>query len=448
MNNILTVTQLNYSVRHLLEVEFGSVWLTGEISNFVQPASGHWYFTLKDDKAQVRGAMFRMRNNAVNFKPKNGMQVLVNARISLYEARGDYQLIVEAMQMAGEGLLQQQFEQLKTKLANLGLFNQEHKKQIPPFIKTVGIVTSATGAALQDILTVLQRRAPSLHIVIYPTLVQGKEATADIIRSIEIANLRQECDVLIVGRGGGSLEDLWCFNEEELAYAIYNSDLPIISAVGHEIDFTIADFVADLRAPTPSAAAELISQDQQAQLRQLQHYYDKINFAFDRLWNAKIDQFKQLQTRLYTLHPLKQIQYQKEQLQQLEKQLLRHIQYIIQTRKQKWNLLQKRVSLNPLARHLDKQHQKINYLNQRLSYVIEKQFSYKQQLFQQRCTQLEGLSPLKILARGYSVTQNAQGKVVVSTKDIKQGEQIKTRLSQGMIISEVTEIILNIGNMR
>ncbi len=440
MNNILTVTQLNYSVRHLLEVEFGSIWLTGEISNFVQPVSGHWYFTLKDDKAQVRSAMFRMRNNAVNFKPQNGMQVLVNARISLYEPRGDYQLIVENMQMAGDGLLQQKFEQLKTKLANIGLFNQEHKKNIPSFIKTVGIVTSSTGAALQDILTVLQRRSPSLKVIIYPTLVQGKEATRDIIRSIEIANLRQECDVLIVGRGGGSLEDLWCFNEEELAYAIYNSDLPIISAVGHEIDFTIADFVSDLRAPTPSAAAELISQDQQAQLRQLQYYYDKINFAFDRLWNTKLTQFKQLQTRLYTQHPLKQIHYQKEQLQQLEKHLLRNIQYILQTKNQKMNSFEQRIKLNPLANYLTQQKQQCTYLNQRLEYAIEKKFSYKQQLFHQFCTQLEGLSPLKVLTRGYSVTKNEKGTVIISSKKVKKGELIQTRLSKGVIVSQVVEI--------
>lgn len=319
MSNILTVTQLNYSVRHLLESELSQIWLTGEISNFSQPVSGHWYLTLKDDKAQVRAAMFKMKNARVAFRPQNGMQVLVRASVTLYEPRGDYQLIIESMQPAGEGLLQQQFEQLKTKLAAQGLFAQEHKKTIPPFAKKVGIITSSSGAALQDILNILRRRDPSLSVVIYPTLVQGKEATQDIVNTIELANKRKECDVLIVGRGGGSLEDLWCFNEEIVAYAIYHSTIPIISAVGHETDVTIADFVADLRAPTPSAAAELVSRDQRELLRQLEHQFDKVSLAFDRVWNEKVGSFQQLKLRLNAQHPIRQVQSQQQQLV--------HIQY-------------------------------------------------------------------------------------------------------------------------
>ncbi|MDG6882514.1 Exodeoxyribonuclease 7 large subunit [Phocoenobacter uteri] len=440
MNNILTVTQLNYTVRNVLEMELGYIWLTGEISNFSQPVSGHWYLTLKDDKAQVRSAMFRMKNRAVNFQPQNGMQVLVQAKISLYEPRGDYQLIIESMQMAGDGLLQQKFEQLKIKLANEGLFSQIYKKSIPSFVKTVGIVTSSTGAALQDILNVLQRRDPSLNIIIYPTMVQGSEATRDIVTSIEIANVRKECDVLIVGRGGGSLEDLWCFNEEAVAYAIFNSTIPIISAVGHEIDVTIADFVADLRAATPSAAAELVSRDQQELLRQLQHYSDKANFAFDRLWQIKLTKFEQLQNRLNSQHPLHQITHQKNLLNQQNAYLLKAFQQIIQHKKQKITHLEYKIQLNPLSSYIMQQQKQQDYLSQRLNYIIEKKFIQKQQLFQQQCAKLESLSPLKVLARGYSVTQNEKNDVITSIKQLKIGDQIHTKIVDGELTSKIIKI--------
>ncbi len=314
-NHIYSVTQLNQSVRQMLEGQLGLVWLTGEISNFSQPVSGHWYLTLKDENAQVRCAMFRMKNLRVAFKPQNGMQVLVRAAVSLYEPRGDYQLIIESMHPAGEGLLQQQFEALKMKLAAEGLFAQNLKKNLPHFCKTVGIITSSTGAALQDMLHVLRRRDPSLNIVIYPTAVQGKEATAEIVQMIEIANLRHEADVLIVGRGGGSLEDLWCFNEEAVARAIFNSALPIISAVGHETDVTIADFVADVRAPTPSAAAELISRDQNELLQRLNYKRQRLEMALDRLFNRKNQRLHHLLLRLQNQHPQTQLQVQRQHFQ-------------------------------------------------------------------------------------------------------------------------------------
>lgn len=249
--NIYTVSRLNSEVRLLLENEMGIVWLVGEISNFSAPVSGHWYLTLKDSQAQVKCAMFKGNNRLVNFKPQNGQQVLVKARLSLYEPRGDYQIILESMQPEGDGRLQQQFEQLKMQLAAEGLFAQTRKKPLPENPRCVGIITSRTGAALHDILHVLKRRDPNLPVVIYPTLVQGEEAAIQIAQAIGRANTRAECDVLIVGRGGGSLEDLWCFNHEIVARTIAASEIPIISAVGHEIDVTIADFVADVRAPTP-----------------------------------------------------------------------------------------------------------------------------------------------------------------------------------------------------
>lgn len=230
-SSIFTVSRLNQTVRELLEREMGQIWLTAEISNFSQPASGHWYFTLKDDRAQVRCAMFRNSNRRTTFRPQNGQQVLVRASITLYEPRGDYQLIAESMQPAGDGLLQQQFEQLKQQLAAEGLFDQSHKQPLPHPAKQVGVITSASGAALHDVLHVLQRRDPSLPVIIYPTSVQGVDAPLQIVRAIQLANLRAECDVLIVGRGGGSLEDLWSFNDERVARAIFNSHIPIVSAV-------------------------------------------------------------------------------------------------------------------------------------------------------------------------------------------------------------------------
>jgi exodeoxyribonuclease VII, large subunit len=484
-SNIFTVTQLNYSVRHLLEVELGQVWLKGEISNFSQPVSGHWYLTLKDENAQVRCAMFKMKNLRVNFRPQNGMQVLVRASVSLYEPRGDYQLIIESMQMAGDGLLQQQFEGLKMKLAAQGLFAQEHKKPIPKFVKRVGIITSPSGAALQDILHILNRRDPSLQVVIYPTLVQGKEATQDIIDTIRLANQRKECDVLIVGRGGGSLEDLWCFNEEMVAYAIYQSELPIISAVGHETDVTIADFVADLRAPTPSAAAELVSRDQQEIVRQLQHHLNMVNLAFDRLWAEKLSHFQhinlrlnaqspakqlellhfkltqifdrlqgrleqslklkeqkiaQLFLRVQAKHPSRQLELQKLHLTQQETRLCKQIEQLFNTKRQKFYFVKQWLDNSTLPHNISRQNQNLQQLSHRLTYLIEKQFTKQQQGFHALCTKLDGLSPLKILGRGYSITQNDQQHVITNTKQITKGDRITTQLVNGQILSEVISI--------
>ena len=484
-SNIFTVTQLNYSVRHLLEMELGQVWLIGEISNFSQPVSGHWYLSLKDENAQVRCAMFKMKNLRVNFRPQNGMQVLVRASVSLYEPRGDYQLIIKSMQMAGDGLLQQQFEALKMKLAVQGFFAQEHKKPIPKFVKQVGIITSPSGAALQDILHILNRRDPSLQIVIYPTLVQGKEATQDIIDTIKLANQRKECDVLIVGRGGGSLEDLWCFNEEAVAYAIYQSELPIISAVGHETDVTIADFVADLRAPTPSAAAELVSRDQQEMVRQLQHHLNTVNLAFDRLWVEKLSRFQHLNLRLnaqspakqlellhfkltqifdrlqgrleqslklkeqkiaqlflrvQAKHPSRQLEMQKLHLKQQETQLYKQIEQLFHIKVQQFSLVKQHLDNSALPHRINRQNQHLQQFFQQLSYIIEKRLTKQQQGFHALCTKLDGLSPLKILGRGYSITQNDQQHVITNTKQIAKGDRITTQLADGQILSEVIAV--------
>ena len=459
-DNIYSVSQLNQAARLLLERQLGQVWLTGEISNFSQPVSGHWYLSLKDENAQVRCAMFRMKNLRVNFRPANGMQVLVRASVSLYEPRGDYQLIIESMQMAGEGLLMQQFEALKMKLAAEGLFAQHHKQPLPAFSKTVGVVTSATGAALQDILQVLQRRDPSLKIVIYPTQVQGKEAAAEIAQMIELANQRAEVDVLIVGRGGGSLEDLWCFNEEIVARAIFHSQIPVISAVGHEIDVTIADFVADVRAPTPSAAAELVSRDQSELLQQLVYRQQRLEMGFDRLFSLKSQRLEKWLLRLQNQHPQVHLQAQQRQIQFLRHRLQQAMQNQWQKTFSKQTALLQRFSQirplaglnqqlqslewrllnNPLPLRLQRQQQQIQQLDHRLLNAIQKNTQNRQQKMALLCGKLDSLSPLKVLARGYSVTLNAQNQALTSSQQLQLGERLTTHLQHGQVVSQVVEI--------
>ena len=439
-DNIYSVSQLNQSVRLMLENQLGAVWLTGEVSNFSQPVSGHWYLSLKDENAQVRCAMFRMKNLRVSFRPTNGMQVLVRANVSLYEPRGDYQLIIESMHLAGEGLLMQQFEALKLKLAAEGLFAQHLKKNLPHFSKAVGIITSKTGAALQDILHILQRRDPSLKIIIYPTAVQGKDAATDIAQMIELANQRQEVDVLIVGRGGGSLEDLWCFNEEMVARAIFHSHLPVISAVGHETDVTIADFVADLRAPTPSAAAELVSRNQTELLQQLQYRRQRLEIALDRLFAEKQQKLRHLSLRLHNQHPQAQLRIQQQLITQLSHRLQQSLRHCWQKKAENLTALSIRLYKNPLPLRLQQYEQQLAQLKVRLNSHMNLTLSLQQKQLAHLCGKLDSLSPLKVLARGYSITQNQQNFTIRSMKDVNVGEQIKTRLPDGDIISQVIRL--------
>ena len=439
-DNIYSVSQLNQSVRLMLENQLGTVWLTGEISNFSQPVSGHWYLSLKDENAQVRCAMFRMKNLRVSFRPTNGMQVLVRANVSLYEPRGDYQLIIESMHLAGEGLLMQQFEALKLKLAAEGLFAQHLKKNLPHFSKAVGIITSKTGAALQDILHILQRRDPSLKIIIYPTAVQGKDAATDIAQMIELANQRQEVDVLIVGRGGGSLEDLWCFNEEMVARAIFHSHLPVISAVGHETDVTIADFVADVRAPTPSAAAELVSRNQTELLQQLQYRRQRLEIALDRLFAEKQQKLRHLSLRLHNQHPQAQLRIQQQLITQLSHRLQQTLRHHWQKTAENLTALSMRLYKNPLPLRLQQYEQQLAQLKVRLNSHMNLTLSLQQKQLAHLCGKLDSLSPLKVLARGYSITQNQQNFTIRSMKEVNIGEHIKTRLPDGDIISQVIRL--------
>ncbi len=436
--NIFTVSRLNAEVRLLLENEMGIVWLVGEISNFSAPVSGHWYLTLKDSRAQVKCAMFRGNNRRVTFKPANGNQVLVKARLSLYEPRGDYQLIIESMQPEGDGRLQQEFEELKIKLAAEGLFAQTNKLPLPEHPKRVGIITSKTGAALYDILDVLKRRDPSLPVVIYPTMVQGDDAAIQIAQAIGRANSRNECDVLIVGRGGGSLEDLWCFNNEILARTIAASQIPIISAVGHEVDMTIADFVADVRAPTPSAAAELVSRDNSHKDQSLVAKQHKLASAMRYYLAQQKQQSAQLLHRLERQHPSYQLQRQSQQLDELDMRLRRAMQRFIDTRQQAVERKHHRLQLNSPIKHLAQQKSRLERVEHKLMDAMDRKLLTMRHQLAIAAEKLDTVSPLATLKRGYSITQTDQGKVVTSADDVKTGDLLVTRLANGEIHSTVS----------
>ncbi|ENG2551210.1 TPA: exodeoxyribonuclease VII large subunit [Citrobacter farmeri] len=437
---IFTVSRLNQTVRLLLEQEMGQVWISGEISNFSQPSSGHWYFTLKDDTAQVRCAMFRNSNRRVTFRPQHGQQVLVRANITLYEPRGDYQIIVESMQPAGEGLLQQKYEQLKAKLQAEGLFDQQHKKSLPSPAHCVGVITSKTGAALHDILHVLKRRDPSLPVIIYPTAVQGDDAPAQIVRAIELANARQECDVLIVGRGGGSLEDLWSFNDERVARAIFASMIPVVSAVGHETDVTIADFIADLRAPTPSAAAEMVSRNQQELLRQILSAQQRLGMAMDYFLANRSRRFTQIYHRLQQQHPQLRLARQQTALERLHQRMNVAIDgQLKRTSQRQARLLQRLNQQSPQPR-IYRAQTRIQQLEYRLAENVRSRLSATRERFGNAVTHLEAVSPLSTLARGYSVSTATDGKVLKKVKQVKTGDVMTTRLEDGWVESQVTDI--------
>ncbi|MET3704743.1 exodeoxyribonuclease VII large subunit [Grimontella sp. AG753] len=418
----------------------GQVWITGEISNFTQPASGHWYFTLKDDTAQVRGAMFRNSNRRVTFRPQHGQQVLVRASVTLYDPRGDYQIIVESMQPAGEGLLQQKYEQLKAALSAEGLFDQQFKQPLPTPAHCIGVITSKTGAALHDILHVLRRRDPSLPVVIYPTAVQGDDAPGQIVRAIELANARQECDVLIVGRGGGSLEDLWSFNDERVARAIFASRIPVVSAVGHETDVTIADFVADLRAPTPSAAAEIVSRNQTELLRQIQSAQQRLEMAMDFFIANRTRRFTQLNHRLQQQHPQLRLARQQTVLEKLRQRMRVALDSQLKQASQRQRRVAQRLNQQNPQPRIWRAQTRIQQLEYRLAESLRAQLSVTRERFGKAVTHLEAVSPLSTLARGYSVTTAADGKVLKQAKQVKTGDTLTTRLADGWVESEVKSV--------
>ncbi|RRS07669.1 exodeoxyribonuclease VII large subunit [Pseudoalteromonas sp. J010] len=438
-NKTYSVSRLNREIRSLLEQGFASVQLTGEISNFVAPASGHWYFSLKDEKAQIKAAMWRGNNRYCNHRPSNGQQVVVQARVSVYEPRGDYQLIVEQLAPAGEGLLKQQFDALKMQLAAQGLFSASHKKPLPNIINRVGVITSATGAAIKDILTVLKRRAPQLQVVIYPALVQGEEAKQQICKQIAQANARREVDVLIVGRGGGSLEDLWSFNEESVAQAIFTSSLPIISAVGHEIDTTISDYVADVRAPTPSAAAELVSPDSEALKQRALQLLQYLQQAFDRRLEQASQRLANFEARLQLQHPKNQLMQQAQRIDELEQRLTRAQSNLLRQKQSQYHLLQHRFDRLHPEQKITHYKQVVDSLSDKLYSAMEQKLNLQRHRLAVSSAKLDSVSPLAVLARGYSIAKQADT-VIKSVKDVDPDKPITTQLADGEVISLVKKI--------
>ena len=434
---VFTVSELNRTVRQLLESTLPLLWVEGEISNFARPNSGHWYLTLKDQQAQVRCAMFKNSNGRVSFKPANGVSVLVRCRVGLYEGRGDYQLIIEHMEEAGFGALQRQFDQLKAKLANESLFDQAHKQPMPTSVNHIGVVTSPTGAAFKDILAVLNRRFPSIKVTLFPTAVQGDQAAGQIVEAIANANQDGRCDALIVGRGGGSLEDLWPFNEEVVARAVFHSKIPIISAVGHEIDFTITDFVADLRAPTPSAAAELISPNGDEMAAQLGGLQTLLSDAMSRRLQRLEQKTNDLRNRLQ--HPGRKLQEQAQHLDHLDIRLKRSMQAMVQLYRHRMTLSRDRLLRQHPRDALVQKKQHMNNAVIRLSKAVGQQLRQKMNHTEQTLHLLDAVSPLKILGRGFSVLRNDNNQVVKSTASVRPGENLRARLSDGELHVEVTK---------
>ncbi|MEC8228809.1 MAG: exodeoxyribonuclease VII large subunit [Pseudomonadota bacterium] len=434
-----SVTTLNRLARNILTSEIGLVWLSAEISNFTRASSGHWYFTLKDNKAQVRAAMFRSANRVVRNPPREGDKVLVRASVGIYEPRGDYQLVVENMEPEGEGQLKLAFEQLKYKLQAEGLFDPSNKQALPSHVKRIGVITSAHGAALHDVLSVLKRRSPATEVIVYPSMVQGEQAAAQLARNIWLANQRQEVDVILLTRGGGSLEDLWCFNNESLAREIARSALPLVSAVGHEVDVTIADFVADLRAPTPSAAAELLSMDQreiQVQVRQLQQ---QLTRAFNTALQRRAHQVAVLSQRLKSRHPEVMLQQQGQRVDQLTQKMTSLINQQLSRGQTASQWLESRLARQHPAIQLDKIKTQQVYLDQRMKKAMQQRLETHKQKLATLAHLLQSVSPLATMARGYSATLKAD-QAITSITAVKEQDEIISRVSDGEIVSVVTAV--------
>ena len=431
---IFTVSRLNRSVRGLLEDVFDQVWVEGEISNLRRITSGHWYFSLKDSSAQVSCAMFKSQNRKLRFSPSDGMQVVIRGRVGLYEARGNYQIVVDEMQQGGEGALLRAFQQLKQRLDQQGLFADEHKRPLPALPRCIGIITSAGGAALHDVLSVLKRRFPAIPVIVYPTAVQGADAPAQIRAALASAITRADCDVLLLTRGGGSLEDLWAFNDEALARDIHACPIPIISAVGHQVDFTIADFVADQRAPTPSAAAELLSPDQRAWLANLHRYAQRLNGIITQQLSQQQRQLLQLEQRLQRAHPGRRLEARAQRLDELSLRLNHGIRHRLQGQR---NVLQTRQARllaqapdQRLTRLLDAHHN----LALRLSNAMRATLQHRRQRLDSAVTTLNVVSPLATLERGYAIiTHDTDQQLITSSEQVHSGEQVTARLGSGTL---------------
>ena len=438
--DIYTVSRLNRESREVLEREIGVIWIGGELSNFARPRSGHWYFSLKDDAAQVRCAMFRSRNNLVAFEPREGAQLLARVRVGMYEPRGEFQLIVEQLELAGEGLLRQKFELLKRKLAAEGLFDSGVKQELPYWPKRIGVVTSPSGAALKDILTVLRRRNPSIEIVVYPTAVQGANAAPEIVNAIRQANSNGLCDVLIVGRGGGSIEDLWAFNEEIVARAIFASETPVVSAVGHEIDFTIADLVADTRAATPSASAEICSPDRIEILRSIEALATRAAKTMHIQTTGLNNQLRHLQARLQ--HPGRRLEQYHQRIDELMQRLPLSVATGLELRSRKLEALRARVQSSSPRHRLKLSQSRIADIRRRLIASTSAKIVALQSRVDENQRALQAVSPQATLQRGYAIVSNAAGEIGRSANQFAPGERALATLAKGRLNLTVKNVEL------
>lgn len=436
---VLTPSTLNRLVRDLLGDALPQVWIEGELSNVAKPASGHLYFTLKDSGAQVRCAMFRPKVSVLRFRPVDGMQVLVRAKVGLYEPRGEFQLVAESMELAGEGALQREFELLKARLAAEGLFDAERKRVLPRFARRIGVITSATGAAVRDVISVLSRRWPLANVDVLPVPVQGREAPPAIVSMLRKASASGRYDVLLLTRGGGSLEDLWAFNEEAVARAIHASAVPVVSAVGHEIDFSIADFVADLRAPTPSAAAELLVPDVVAVERQLQQWQQRIATLQQRQLQSHAQRLDHLMARLQAQRPQARLAHDRQRLLDLKRRLGSVLRENGQRRQARLERVQARllaqhpqIRLPLLSRRLGDQDQR---LRRAMIHLLER----RQTQLQHTARALNAVSPLATLERGYAIVFDAHGQVLRSAKGIEVGTNLRARLADGELALRVSD---------
>ncbi|SMC24374.1 Exodeoxyribonuclease VII large subunit [Andreprevotia lacus DSM 23236] len=430
----VSVTELNRQVRDVLEGSFPVLWVAGEISNFKRYDSGHCYFSLKDAGAQVRCVMFRNRAALLDFQPREGAQVEVRAVVSLYEARGDFQLTIEAMRPAGLGALFEAFEQLKKKLAAEGVFDAARKRPVPAFPRAIGIVTSLKAAALRDVLTTLRRRMPGLPVILYPCAVQGASAANEIAAAINAASARAEVDTLLVCRGGGSIEDLWSFNEEVVARAIAACSMPVVSGVGHETDVTIADFVADVRAATPTAAAELVSPNRQELQLRVAHLQARLARALRRQIEARMQKLDGLQRRLR--HPGEALQRRREHLLRARSSLQRAIGQVLEQRRQR--LLRDRLRLDHLAPDMAQRRLRLARQAERLAITMQQQQARRTQRLALLGARLAALNPTAVLARGYALVEDKAGHVVQAAAQLQRGDAVRIRFADEAVDAQVT----------
>ncbi|WP_346948569.1 exodeoxyribonuclease VII large subunit [Dyella sp.] len=432
--HILTPSTLNRLVRDLLEDALPLVWIEGELSNVARPASGHLYFTLKDANAQVRCAMFRPKAIGLRFRPADGAHVLVRARVGLYEPRGEFQLVAEHMEPAGEGALQREFEQLKARLDAEGLFDRSRKRPLPAFARRIGVITSATGAAVRDVLSVLSRRWPLAEVDVLPVPVQGREAPPAIVSMLRRASASGRYDVLLLTRGGGSLEDLWAFNDELVARAVHASAVPVVSAVGHEVDFSIADFVADLRAPTPSAAAELLVPDAQALERHLRQLRQRLATLQQRRLHALIQRTDHLLARLQAQRPQARLQRDRERLSHLRHRLVVAMRETLREDSRRLERNHARLLTRHPRHRLPLYTQQLAQQQRRLHQAIARILERHRAPLTQTGRALHAISPLATLDRGYAILFDEQGRVIRSAASVTPDERVRAKLADGELM--------------